>query len=64
MKYAENRPYADPEAAARELVEIAAGIEPVMPGSIYIELINATFMRQHRGSGPAATLRTGKMKIR
>jgi hypothetical protein len=29
MKYAADRPYADPEAAARKLVEIAAGIEPV-----------------------------------
>src|SRR5262249_10540551 len=40
MKYAANRPYADPEAAARKLIEIAAGIEPVQEGRIYIELIN------------------------
>jgi hypothetical protein len=40
MKYADNRPYADPEVAARKLVEIAAGIEPTMPGRIYIELVN------------------------
>nr|WP_246752418.1 hypothetical protein [Bradyrhizobium diazoefficiens] len=26
--------------AARKLVEIAAGIEPTMPGRIYIELVN------------------------
>jgi hypothetical protein len=34
------------------LVEIAAGIEPVQDGRIYIELVNAGFMRQHGGSGP------------
>jgi hypothetical protein len=29
MKYAERRPYADPEKAARRIVEIASTIEPV-----------------------------------
>ena len=29
MKYAETRPYADPEKAARKLLEIASTIEPV-----------------------------------
>jgi hypothetical protein len=48
MKYAANRPYADPEAAARKLVEIVSGIEPTMPGRIYIVLIN--------GGRSAATL--------
>ena len=52
MKLTTERPFANPEAAARKLVEIAAGIEPAMPGRIYIELVNAAFMRQHRGSGP------------
>jgi hypothetical protein len=28
-KYVQPRPYANPEAAARKLVEIAYGIEPV-----------------------------------
>jgi hypothetical protein len=40
MKLTAERPFANPEAAARKLVEIAAGIEPAMPGRIYIELIN------------------------
>lgn len=52
MKYAENRRYADPEVAARELIEIAAAVEPVQDGRIHIEKINAPFMYQHRGSGP------------
>ncbi len=43
-------PFADPEAAARKLVEIASGIEPVQEGRIYIELVNAPFLRMG-GSG-------------
>jgi hypothetical protein len=33
----------------RALVEITAGIEPVQDGRIYIEQVNAAFMRQHGG---------------
>jgi hypothetical protein len=40
MKFATGRPYADPEAAARKLVEIANSVEAVQDGRIYIELIN------------------------
>src|SRR6516165_3680219 len=40
MKLTTERPFANPEAAARKLVELAAGIEPTMPGRIYIEVIN------------------------
>src|SRR5262245_24713602 len=40
MKLTSERPLANPETAARKLVELAAGIEPTMPGRIYIELIN------------------------
>ena len=39
MKYAGTRPYADPEAAARRIMEIANTIEAAK-GKIYIELIN------------------------
>ena len=39
MKYAEARPYANPEAAARRIMEIANSIEPAQ-GKIYIELVN------------------------
>ena len=51
MRHTEQRPYADPEAAARKLVEFAAGIEPVQDGRIYIERINAPFMFKLKGSG-------------
>ncbi|MBR0806728.1 hypothetical protein JQ636_24530 [Bradyrhizobium japonicum] len=50
MKLAEERPYADPEAAARKLVELAAGVEPVN-GRIHIEKINAPFLFKLKGSG-------------
>jgi hypothetical protein len=38
MKFVEQRPFADPDAAARKLVEIANSVEPVQDGRIYIEL--------------------------
>jgi hypothetical protein len=39
MKYVQPRPFADPEAAARRLVELANGIEAVQDGRIYIERV-------------------------
>jgi hypothetical protein len=51
VKHVEGRPLADPEAAARKLVEIAASIEPVQDGRIYIERVNAQFMFNLKGSG-------------
>ena len=49
-KYVEPRPFAEPEAAARKLMEIANSIEPVQDGRIHIELINWPFLQEHRGS--------------
>ena len=50
MKYAEPRPYADPEKAARRIIEIASTIEPVQDGRIHIELINGPFLFKDKGS--------------
>jgi hypothetical protein len=50
MKFAETRIYADPETAARKLVEIASTIEPVQDGRIHIEKLNAPFLYQERGT--------------
>ena len=50
MKHIEPRPYADPEKAARRIVEIASTIEPVQDGRIYIELINGPFLFRDKGS--------------
>jgi hypothetical protein len=45
MKYVEPRPFADPDVAARKLVEIANGIETVQDGRIFIELVNGPFLK-------------------
>jgi hypothetical protein len=50
MKFAAERPYSDPEKAARKLVEIANSVEAVQEGRIYIELINAPFLYEHKAS--------------
>jgi hypothetical protein len=42
-------PYADPEKAARQILEIANAIEPVQ-GRIHIEKINGPFLFRDRGS--------------
>ena len=50
MKYAADRPYADPEKAARKILEIANSVEPVQDGRIHIELINGPFLFKERGA--------------
>jgi hypothetical protein len=40
MKFLEPRRYADPEVAARMLMEIASSVEPVLDGRIHIEKVN------------------------
>jgi hypothetical protein len=48
MKFSRDRPYSDPEKAARKLLEIANAAEDVQDGRIYIEKINAPFLfREH-----------------
>jgi hypothetical protein len=42
MKFVNVRPFADPNVAARKLVEIANAVEAVQVGRIYIERINGT----------------------
>jgi hypothetical protein len=43
MNYATDRPYADPEKAARRILEIANAVEPIQ-GRVHIEKINAPFL--------------------
>jgi len=40
MKFVADRSFADPEAAARKLMEIANSVKPVQDGRIHIEKIN------------------------
>jgi hypothetical protein len=51
MKHVEASRYADPETAARKLVELAASIEPVQNGRIHIEKINEPFLFTLKASG-------------
>ena len=50
MKFAAVRPYANPEAAARKLIEIANSVEAVQDGRIHIELINGPFLFELKGT--------------
>ena len=45
MKFVEPNRFADPDAAARKLLEIANATEPAQDGRIYIELVNAAFLK-------------------
>jgi hypothetical protein len=46
MKY----PFADPDKAARRLMEHARAFEPVQEGRIYIEKINGPFLFGDKGT--------------
>jgi len=50
MKFVGDRPYADPEKAARRLIEIASTVQPVQDGRVYVELINGPFLFKDKGS--------------
>ena len=43
-KFVADHPFADPDVAARKIVEIANGVEAVQAGRIYIERVNAPFL--------------------
>jgi hypothetical protein len=51
MKLTNDRPYSQPEAAARKLAELAKGIESVQDGRIHIEKINYPFLYTLKASG-------------
>ena len=50
MKLTTDRPFADPEKAARKLIEIANATEAVQDGRIHIEKINGPFLFKEGGS--------------
>ena len=52
MKYTTDREYADPEKAARKLLEIANAADAVQDGRIHIEKINGPFLFKE-GASPA-----------
>ena len=52
MKYANARPFFNPETAARKLLEIANATEAPQEGRIHIKKINGPFLFKE-GGGPA-----------
>ena len=56
MEFVEANPFADPDATARKLVEIANGVEAVQDGRIYIERVNEPFLA---AGGSGEQFRTG-----
>ena len=50
MKLTTDRPFADPEKAARRLMQHAHAFEPIQDGRIYIEKLNAPFLYVDRGT--------------
>jgi hypothetical protein len=49
VKFAEPKPYADPEVAMKKLLDIASAVEPIQDGRIHIEKINGPFLYEHGG---------------
>ena len=43
-KFVDDHPFADRDAAARKIIEIANDVEDVQNGRIYIERVNAPFL--------------------
>jgi hypothetical protein len=44
MKFSTDRPYANPETAARKLIELANSVEAVQDGRTHIELLNGAML--------------------
>ena len=44
LKLTADRPFADPDKAARRLLEHARAFEPIQDGRIYIEKLNGPFL--------------------
>jgi hypothetical protein len=61
MKFTSDRPFADPEQAARKLVELASAVAPYMDQRVLIELINEPFLKA--GGSPAEYLAGLKLAI-
>jgi hypothetical protein len=49
-KFVQPRPYADPEAAARKLIELAHAFEPIQDGRIFIEAINGPMLFKEKAT--------------
>jgi hypothetical protein len=50
LKLTADRPFADPEKAARRLLEHAQAFETIQDGRIYIEKLNGPFLFNDKGA--------------
>jgi hypothetical protein len=50
MKFTADHPYADPDKAARRILEIANSVEAIQDGRIHVEKINEPFLFRDGGS--------------
>ena len=50
MKFVNVRPFADPDVAARKIVELANAVEPYFDNRVLIEKINGPFLYELRGT--------------
>jgi hypothetical protein len=50
LKLTTDRPFADPDKAARRLLEHAHAFEPIQDGRIYIEKLNGPFLFGDKGT--------------
>ena len=50
LKLTAERPYSDPEKAARKILEIANSVEAIQDGRIHVEKINGPFLFRDGGS--------------
>jgi hypothetical protein len=50
MQFSTDRPYSDPEAAARKLLEIANATPAPQEGRIHIEKINGPMLYEHKAT--------------
>ena len=59
LKLTADRPFADPDKAARRLLEHAHAFEPIQDGRIYIEKLNGPFLFGDKGTPAEYTRRPG-----
>jgi hypothetical protein len=69
VKYVPTRPFADPKAAARRLMEIVNSVEPVQDSRIHVEKINGPFLRggglpAEYGAGLKRAIERGSLWLR
>jgi hypothetical protein len=64
VKFIEPRCYADPDIAARKIMEIANSLDPYMEGRLLIELINGPLLFQEKATPADIQSRPGSAVVR